>query len=160
MPAHNGTPDPSHVAVAAGLGEQTPILASILAELRSGVLQIGAADVRARELVLDQFPVPGSKRVLPYRTGNGSDGLAIGTTGLTLVIAANEGRLGGMIVNAGANAVILYLTERNAPAEGIPAIWLAASGGSWDFRLGNVLWCGNVSAIAITAASSLTVAEV
>ena len=68
--------------------------------------------------------------------------------------------MGGRIVNTGSVAVTLYLTERAVPVVGVPAVWLAPSGGTWDMRLGNVLWCGNVSAIAASATSTLTVAEV
>src|SRR6185437_2328201 len=96
-------PDPSHVAVAAGLGEQTPILAAILAELRSDTIEVGVSDALGREMMLEQFPVAGCKRVLAHRTGNGTDGLAVPTAGV-LVFAANEARLGLTLINSGANA--------------------------------------------------------
>jgi hypothetical protein len=156
MPGANGLPDPSHVAIAAGLGEQTPYLKAILAELRGDVLEVGVSDAYGRELVLDQFPVSGRKRVLAYRTGNGFDALAVPTTGV-LALAANEARLGLAIINSGANAVILYLADRQRA--GVPAVWLAASGGSWDGRFGNLMWSGNVFAVAQTAATTLTGGE-
>lgn len=158
MPATNGI-DPSGVALATLMSEHTPLLAAILAAVRSEVLEIGVGDVKYRQMVLDQFPVAGSKRVLAYRTGAGSDGIAVPTTG-ALVVVANEARLGGRIVNAGTNNAVLYLTDRPVPASGAPAIYLPSAGGAWDFRLGNLTWCGNVSAIALTGASTLTVAEV
>lgn len=153
------TPDPAHVALAVDQGRQTGLLAAILAEMRSDTLDVGVADYAYRQMVLDNFPVAGAKRVLVRRTGNGADTFPVPTTG-ALVLPDNAGRLGGTIVNSGANPVILYLCDGGAARPGSPAIYLAANGGSWDFKLGNLLWCGNVSAVAQTAASTLTVAEV
>lgn len=141
------------------LGRVRALLEALLAEARAELLEVAVADVQARELVLDQFPVPGAKRAIAYRTGSGADVFAVPTTGV-LVLQANESRLGGTIVNSGANAVLLYLTNTGAATPGRPAIWLAASGGSWDFRLGNILWSGSVSAVAQVSASTLSVAEV
>jgi hypothetical protein len=156
---------PSMIAVAAGLGEQTPLLAAILAELRSGALETSVSDARGREMILSKFPITGAKRALVYRTGAGNDAIAVNaatyaTAVPALVMTANEARLGGRIVNTGAAAVTLYLTERPVPVVGVPAVWLAGSGGSWDLRLGNVVWCGNVSAVAATGTSTLTIAEI
>jgi hypothetical protein len=160
----NGLAPPSLIAVAAGLGEQTPLLAAILAELRGGALEVSVSDAHRRELILSKFPVTGAKRALAYRTGGGADSVAVATAATPpvpqVVMVANQARLGGQIVVSGTNPVVLYLTERAVPTTGVPAIWLAGSGGSWDFRLGNVCWCGNVSAVALTGASTLTVAEI
>lgn len=162
----NGTGiDPSGVALATLMAEHTPLLASILAELRSGTLEVGAGDIKFRQMILDQFPVAGCKRLLAYRTGNGTDAAAVATATYAapingLVLPANEARLGGAIVNTGANPVNLYLTDRPVPVVGVPALQIQGTGGSWDFRLGGLLWCGHVSAVAVTGSSSLTVAEV
>lgn len=156
MPGANGI-DPSGVALATLMSEHTPLLHSILAELRSDTIELGVGDAPFREMVLDQFPVAGSKRVLANRTGNGYDGLAVPTTGV-LVFAANEARLGMLLVNSGANAIILYLSDQRRT--GVPAVYLASPGGSWDGRLGNVGWCGNVFAVAQTGASTLAGGEV
>jgi hypothetical protein len=174
MPTANGQPprvDPSGVALATLMAEHTPLLASILAELRSGTIEVGVGDAQFREMVLDQFPVAGSKRILANRTGNGSDSIAVATGTAAapingLVIPANEARMGGRIVNTGTNPVILYLTDRPVPVPGVPAIYLnaaaatAAAGNAWDFRLGTLLWCGNVSAVGQGGASTLTLAVV
>jgi hypothetical protein len=159
----NGLVSPSMIAVAAGLGEQTPLLAAILTEIRAGMLELSVGDAHRRELVLNKFPVTGARRALVYRTGAGSDSVAVPATGpaqAALVLPANEGRLGGQIVNSGTNPVILYLTERPVPVAGVPAVWLASAGGSWDFRLGNVCWCGNVSALGQGGTSTLSLAEI
>jgi len=166
MPTVNGAGvDPSGVALATLMGEHTPLLASILAELRSGVIEVGAGDIKFRQMVLDQFPVAGCKRIIAYRTGNGTDAQAVATGTYAapingLVLPANEARLGGAIVNTGTVAVNLYLTDRPVPVVGVPALQLQPNGGSWDFRLGSLLWCGHVSAVAATGTSNLTVAEV
>lgn len=156
----NGAPvDSGMVTLAMELGAQTQLLHALLAESRSDLLEIAVADVQQRELVLDQFPVPGSKRAIVFRTGNGTDNLAVPTTGV-LVLPDNASRLGGTIVNSATNPVILYLCATGKATPGVPAIWLAANGGSWDFRLGNVIWGGSVSAVAQIGASTITVAEV
>lgn len=149
--------DPSNVAVASGLGEVTVLLAALLAEARGDTIEVGVSDAYGRELTLDQFPVPGRKRVLAYRTGNGFDSFSAVTTPGSLAFKANEARLGLMVVNAGANPVILYLADQ--PHAGAPAVWLGANGGSWDGRFGNVLWSGNVWAVAQVGASTLVGGE-
>lgn len=141
----NGLPDPSHVAIAAGLGEQTPYLRAMLAELRGAVLEIAVHDAAGRELTLDRFPVPGRKRVLAYRTGNGFASLSVPTTG-TPVLAANEARLGLRLWNTSANAVLLYLSDQ--ARAGVPCVWLAANSGAWDGLYSQLLWAGNVYAVA------------
>jgi len=159
----NGHPA-SLLAVSAGLGEQTPLLAAILTELRSGALEVSVSDGHKRELILHKFPVTGAKRALAYRTGTGADAVTVPATGAlqaALVLASNQARLGGRIVNSGTNPVILYLTERPVPTTGVPAIYLPTGGaGAWDFRLGNVCWCGNISALGQGGTSTLTVAEI
>lgn len=151
------TPDPSHVAVAAGLGEQTPILAAILAELRTELMEVGVSDAAGRELILEQHPVAGCKRVLAYRTGNGTDGLAVPTTGV-MVFPANEARIGLTVINSGANAIILYLSDQKRA--GVPCVFLNAAGGSWDGRFGAMPWAGNVFAVAQVGASTLVGGEI
>lgn len=138
------------------------MLRKILAQLRTSTPEVAVGDNSQRELVLEQWPVAGSRRVIAYRTGQGTDGLAIATT-VTDVMQGNPARMGGAIVNSGANPIILYLAKPGSVGlggGGHPSIYLAATGGAWDFRLGNVTWCGHVCAIAQTAASTLTVAEV
>lgn len=159
MSAPNGHADPAQVAANVEAGRHSALLGAILTALRSESLETAVADFQHRQMVLEGFPVTGSKRVLVYRTGSGNDNLPVPTTGV-LVVQSNSGRFGGTIVNSGASTVILYLCSAGVATPGAPAIYLAANGGSWDFRLGNMLWCGSVSAVAQGASSSLTVAEV
>jgi hypothetical protein len=158
MSATNGhLVDPSGVALATLMSEHTPLLHAILAALRADTVQLGVSNAQGREMVLDQFPVTGSKRVLVYRTGNGTDGLSVSTTGV-LVFAANEARLGMTIINSGASAVVLYLSDQ--PRKGVPCIYLASGGGAWDGRLGNLDWAGDVFAVAQGGSTTLIGGEV
>lgn len=153
--------DGHQVAAAVELNQQTRLLTALLSQQRAGPLEIAVGDFSQRELVMDSFPVAGSRRALVFRSGAGTDNVPVPAAPAgVLVLPENAGRLGGAIVNSGAAPVILYLTVNAAPTPGAPAIWLAASGGSWDFRLGNVLWSGNVSAAGQGGVSALTVAEV
>src|SRR5581483_6957930 len=110
-----------------------------------------------QEILLDNFPVAGSKRIIVRRTSYGYDSLPVPTTGV-LALQADSARLGMTIVNSGANPVILYLTSTGVATPGAGAIYLAANGGAWDGRLGNVPWFGGVTAVAQTSASTLTIA--
>jgi hypothetical protein len=140
------------------LARQTAILHALLAESRSEVLEVSVHDGRGRELIMEKFPVTGAKRVLVYRTGNGFDNFAVPAAPGALVLPANEARLGLRLANSGAtNAIVLYLAE--SQRAGVPAIYLPA-GASWDGRLGNVLWAGNITAVALTAPGTLIGGEV
>lgn len=154
--ANGHTIDPSGVALATLMGEHTPLLHAILAAIRADTVQLGVSDAQGREMVLDQFPVVGSKRILVYRTGNGTDGLAVPSTGV-LVVPANEARLGMTWINSGTAPIILYLSDQKRA--GVPAVYLAAGGGSWDGRLGNLDWAGNVFAVGQGGASTLVGGE-
>jgi hypothetical protein len=115
------------------------------------------------EAIMENWPVPGARRFIIRRTGEGGT-FTVTTTGAAL-LDANETRVGGSIVNSGTNPVTITLTANligtsGAPLAGSPQIFLAASGGSWDFRLGNVLWCGHVFAQSSGGSSTLVVAEV
>ena len=144
------------VAVAAGLGEIEALLRSLLAETRSEVVNVGVSDAQGRELTLEHWPAVGSKRVLVNRTGNGTSGLAVPTTGV-LFLTPNEARIGLEVVNSGANPVIVYLSDQ--ARSGVPCVWLAANGGAWDGMFGQVTWCGNVFLVAQTAASTVVGGE-
>lgn len=154
---NGATPDPSHVAVAAGLGEQTPILAAILAELRSETAEVAVGDVGGREMVLDKHPVSGCKRIIAYRTGNGTDNKPVPTTGV-LLLPANEARMGSTWVNSGTFPVIIYLSDQQRA--GVPAVWLGAGGGTWDGRFGDLPWVGNQFAVGQGGTTTLVGGEI
>jgi hypothetical protein len=147
----------AQVGQAVELARQSKVLHSILAELRSDITELAVHDGAHQELILEQFPVAGSKRVVARRTGGGFDSLPVPTAPGVLVLAGNTARLGCQLVNSGTSPVILYLSDMLRP--GVPAIWLGPSGGSWDGRFGNMVWCGNVFAVAQGAATVLVGGE-
>lgn len=154
------TADVDHAALghAVEAAQQTVLLQAILAELRSGALDVGISDAAGQGMLLDSFPVAGAKRVIAYRTGNGFDALPVPAAPGVLVLPANQARIGMRIANSHAtNAVILYLA-RIAQA-GAPAVYLPA-GQSWDGRLGNALWCGHVWGVGQGGASTVVGGEI
>lgn len=146
-----------------------PVLEDLVRRLleqdRAELRQLCVTDREPAQSTMRDFPVPGVVRRIVRRTGQGGlVNLAAGTP--ALLVAANEARLGGQIVVSGAGAVVLYLAADlltpggGAPlGEGAAQIYLTGTGGSWDFQLGPLLWCGNVIAVA-QATSAVTVAEV
>lgn len=148
--------DPSNVAATVELAKGTQLLSAILAAARGQLIDISVTNDSRREMVLEDFPVAGLKRVVVYRTGNGTDGLVVPTAGVE-VVKANEARLGMTWVNSGSNAIILYLASAQKP--GVPCVYLVANGGSWDGRFGGVTWGGNVWAVAQTAQSTIVGGE-
>lgn len=107
------------------------------------------------------FPVEGARRWIIPRTATG--GSFVIPANLVSVLPANNRRLGGTVVNRGELDVLLILASpENASAQqGLAQVHLRAGGGSWDFRLGSLLWCGSVCAkTLVPGESTLTVAEV
>lgn len=75
----------------------------------------------------------------------------------TTVRGENESRLGIEVINASANVIYLGLGGNAKEKEGI---YLAPNGGTWDGRVGQMVWTGSVTAICSVAKSVLTVVEV
>jgi hypothetical protein len=144
-------PSPDTVGVAVELARQTALLHALLADERAELVELAVHDGPHPEMVLDQFPVAGSKRIIARRVGNGFASLSVPTSGV-LALPANTSRLGVQLSNSGTAAIILYLSDQQRA--GIPCVYLAA-GASWDGRFGSVCWSGNVYAVAQTGASTL-----
>lgn len=101
---------------------------------------------------------PGSKRVTVKRSAVG--GLIPVPAAGGLVLPSNRHRIGGNIVNTGNVGVTLVL-DRSGDSASYGRIWLAPSGGSWDFQLANLLWAGAIYAVPDGGvATSVAVAEV
>src|SRR5215472_13497846 len=93
-----------------------------------------------------------NRRVL-IRTAIPPNNLTIPTTG-AIIYQDNPNRIGGAIVNTGTNALQLVLgvdlsNNTGAPMGGAAqvgygAIWLSSAGGSWNFKLTDILWGGSV----------------
>lgn len=132
-------------------------------------LILEALDTRVEELCIvdgimepglqKDFPVKGAQRWILNRTPDGRN-LPLVAGEKTLVLPANVNRLGGTIVNMGEKPVTLFLANLASLGAGTATIVLFANGGSWDFRLGNLFWCGNIVAVANGGNSELSIAEV
>ena len=148
--------DAGTAALVAELGHVTGLLHQMLAAERAELVQLVVLNTPPTVERMDGFPQRGSSRLLMRRTGNGAVAATVDTTG-ELVIPGNEARVGGQIVNTGTVGVTLYLADKAGAA--IPALWLAPSGGAWDFRLGSILWAGDVFAVADSTTTPLTWGE-
>lgn len=165
-PDHTHAPGVFNDAAMRELAMIRATLGALLAAERFETLQTIVGGFTRRESILQNSPNTSSKRLIIPREGTGQDGLqqaAVGSTPVTL-LRQSEGRLGGLIVNYGAAACFLYLAREGDVANGVtrpnvPATWLAASGGAWDLRLGNIIYGGDIIAVCPSGSTSLTVAE-
>lgn len=137
------------------MAEVEKLLGLIFNEGRSDPAVLCVGDVSMDLTVTKEFPYPGATRVIIPRTGEGP---AVPATGSGLIFTANVNRLGGAIVNKAAAGATLVLSDQNRT--GAPSIWLAGNGGSWDFRLSGMTWCGNVFAVPDSGNLSLVGASV
>lgn len=132
----------------------------ILEALDTRVEQLCVTDVSSDPGLQKDFPVRGAQRWVIHRLAVGGVRELVAATP-TDVVAPNVNRLGGTIVNQGATTVVLTLASAAADVaqEGLAEIVLTPNG-SWDFRLGNILWCGTISAESLAGAGKITIAEV
>ena len=167
--AHTAGPAPAMPdlgGLSAELAETNRLLRALLQAERSEITQLCVTDNEPAQSVMANFPVPGAKRLMIRRPGAG--GLyALAAAVPQLVLQPNDNRLGGQIVNVGANAVTLYLSHdllvpgtANPLPQAAAQIVLNGAGGAWDLRLSNLLWCGGILAVAAAGGSSVSVAEV
>jgi hypothetical protein len=166
MSDNDETPQATHVRQE--LSDQSDTLHTLVAVGRARPEGLAVGDFqKTQDVLLHDWPVAGSERLVAYRTGAGFDGLPVPQSTAvpqnSLLLNSGPGRLGLHIVNIGAFPVILYLTFRSVPASGAPAIYLAANGGAnsyWRGMIGQSVWCGHVSGVAIGGISTITIAEV
>src|SRR5512146_2982482 len=134
-------PDPEALAqgfeaVQRHLSQQDTVI-SLLEQLATqegpGLQTLAVTDTEVPGGIEIDFPIPGSRRWLVPRLATGGE-FAIPKT-LVSVLAANNRRLGGTIVNRGSADVKLILATPAAAASqgGLASIFLTAHGGSWDF---------------------------
>lgn len=139
--------------------QELAYLKSIADSLRGSSISLAITGEAVQPQLTEDYPFAGAKRwLIPRRPIGGK--LIVPTTGYVEARAANRTRTGGTIVNNGAGAVWLALTNaREASMANVGMVWLSAGGGSWDFRLGPVLWSGAISAIAVVE-SELAIVEI
>lgn len=163
-------PPPSEVTSLAALVSEVAttnhLLQRLLTNERADVVHLCVTDHEPAQLLMDNFPVPGARRLIVRRSGAGGT-IALTAATPTVILTPNDNRLGGQIVNMGAAVVTLFLSgDLLTPGGGVPLpsgaaqIGLNAGGGSWDLRLSNLGWAGTVIAVAGGGGSSVTVAEV
>jgi hypothetical protein len=129
----------------------------------TGIFDVIAGDFKGPESVL--LSNPPVRRLRITKKCHGFESLAITNVGDPVQIAeSNEGRLGGQVVNTGANPCYIYPAPANdlagMPVGNRPGMWLSASGGSWDFTISDIVWGGSVCALSITGATTLSMVEI
>lgn len=127
------------------------------------VIGMGGATI---EDLVDDIPMRGVRRLLTsHNRGDGSDNFIAPAGQLVDLCPLNPARIAGTIINIGNNDAFVYfasskrVTPQGAPGGGITGGgiicgYLFASGGEWDFKLTNDVWCGPVS-IYSTAGTTL-----
>lgn len=93
------------------------------------------------QVITKDFPYEGSIRAIVQRTPNAPKIPAAAGDGL--LYDANVNRLGGLIVNKAAVGLTIFFCNETGPGPGDGSLYLTPNG-SWDFKLGNLLWCGHV----------------
>lgn len=141
----------------AAMAEQTAILEALLNQMASDPAQVALADTNNRLAMTKNFPYEGATRAIVGRTPQ--SGAAVNGSASGLLFDLNVNRMGGIIVNkAAAVGATLFLGAVNSAAVG--QVWLAPNGGTWNFQLSGLCWCGSVFAVADSANLSLASAEV
>ena len=127
--------------------EQT-LLTEIRDALRGSAINVAISNHVTDPETIANFPVPGMQRLVLPKIATGGK-LVVSSNAVASVLPHNPSRYGGTIVNVGEFEVTLILAGTDtagAQNAGLGQIGLVAGGGSWDLRLGNLLWCGSISA--------------
>jgi hypothetical protein len=140
--------------------EELELLRRIAAGITSSPTAMVVTDEAVAPGLNADFQLPGIKRVVIPRAPTGGE-FAVPSAEYVRICRGNRKRLGGTIVNDGEFPIRLVLAAvGKAAGPALSRIYLAKGGGSWDFRLGPLLWAGHVAAIAIGGVSSLSLSEV
>lgn len=136
------------------------LLLDIINSSGPGVQTLALTEREAGGGIEIDFPVEGGTRWIIPRLATGGK-FTIPET-LVKVLDANNRRLGGTLVNAGEHDMWVTCAGAHTAASqaGLGTIFLKSGGGSWDFRLGSILWCGSVCAFTEGGESTLAVVEV
>lgn len=136
-------------AVIPGTSEVLRLLNIIAAEITDSPSRVafGGAGV---EQVLEDWPVIGHRRLVARdRSAGGEITLAANTA--TDLLPAQPARGGLNIVVTGNTAVTVYgarAGDADTNPDGLPQLWLPASGGTWNGKISDEPWCGPVSLFA------------
>lgn len=135
------------------------VLDLILEALDTKVSELAITNISNDPGLQKDFPTPGSQRWIIHRIANGGNVILTAATP-TDIVKSNVNRLGGLIVNYGEKPVILTLasTATDLSQDGLGEIAIPANG-SWNFKISDAVWCGEVNAEAIGGESKLSVVE-
>lgn len=150
-------------ALAAELASTNAFIERLIKEFNSALIEVCVTDREPPELRMRNWPVPGAERLIVHRSGEGGT-FTVAQNTPVLLLPSLETRLGISVINSGANPATLFLTNdlvapgATAPfAQGTAQIFLAANGGAWDGKLGNIFWGGSVTAVCTVAGGTTMV---
>ena len=153
-------PPPEPFAVSA-VKDIRLLLRQMVKSQATDLQRIAVTNEGRRGVILENWPpYTSDQRVL---VPNGSNG---GTYTLTAnaplsIVQSEDARLGGLITAIGPTAITLYLGSlgdyQANQQRGI--VYLGNVGSSWNLRLGEILWAGDIVAVS-TGASQLVTALV
>lgn len=143
------------------LGERLDqVLGLLLEATDTRIGQLAVTNISTDPGLQKDFPVKGAQRWVLHRIASGGTVLFAAATP-TDILKGNVNRLGGLISNFGAVPVILTLASAatDASQEGLGEIAIPA-GGTWNFKLSEAVWCGEINAEAIGGEGKITVTEI
>lgn len=132
--------------VKAEMGLATLARIELLLELMSQQVESDPAmlcvtdDDAPPQVLTKDFPYEGSVRAILLRSPIAQMPIAPASGGL--LFDTNVNRLGGMLVNKAVVGLTIFFCEVG-PTAGDGSIWIPPNG-TWDFKLGNLLWCGHI----------------
>ena len=150
--AHSARPLPAAPTLEEAICVRLDRLIEILAESPSD-LSVGGLDT---DSYVQNAPVPGGERyVISSRRAMGGDNFTVPAATPVLLAGGNAGRIGGSVVNFGANPVFLYLCgkgEINFGQTGKFTLVLNTNC-SWDLKLSSQVWTGPISCYSVLGTS-------
>lgn len=110
------------------------------------------------QVLTKDFPYEGSVRAIVQRTPNAAKIPAVALAS-GLLFDSNVNRLGGFLVNKSTVGLTLFFCNETGPTAGDGSIWIPPNG-NWDFKLGNILWCGHVFGVPDSLSVNVAACEI
>lgn len=136
----------------------------LLLELAAGQTESDPAmlcvtdDEAPPQVLTKDFPYEGSVRAIVQRTPNAPKLPAVALAS-GLLFDSNVNRLGGFLVNKSTVGLTLFFCNETGPQSGDGSIWIPPNG-NWDFKLGNILWCGHVFGVPDSLSVNIAAVEI
>lgn len=140
-------PDITHLLSA--VHAQGLLLERILDCLSTDNMGITASDNQKQSLILPNDPVPGAQRLHVGRPGFGTIQTLVANVPI-LLLPERATRIGGLVTTSAAVSLVLCSLENFNSTNNtlqVPRIFLQPNM-SWDMKLGDVLWTGNIVAVS------------